>query len=44
MDDPLKPTSVPLEAETILWFEFLLNPSLLIAHLRKENPSELKNI
>lgn len=39
MDDPLKPTSVPLEAETILWFEFLLNPSLLTTHLQKENAS-----
>lgn len=37
MDDPLRPKTVPLSAETILWFEFLLDPSLLTAHLTKEN-------
>lgn len=35
MEDPLRPKTVPLE--TILWFEFLLDPSLLTAHLTKEN-------
>lgn len=39
MDDPLRPKTVPLSAETILWFEFLLDPSLLTAHLAKENAS-----
>lgn len=42
MDDLLKPTSVPLEAETVLWLEFLLNPSLLTTHLQKENASKRK--
>lgn len=40
MDNPLKPTSVPLDSETILWFEFLLNPSMLTEHLQKENASK----
>lgn len=38
MDDPLRPKTVPLSAETILWFEFLLDPSLLTSHLAKANP------
>lgn len=37
MDDPLRPKTVPLSAETILWFEFLLDPSLLTEHLAKQN-------
>lgn len=40
MDDPLRPKTVPLSAETILWFEFLLDPNLLTTHLSKENPSK----
>lgn len=39
MDDPLRPKTVPLSAETVLWFEFLLDPSLLSVHLAKENAS-----
>lgn len=39
MDDPLRPKTVPLSAETILWFEFLLDPTLLTAHLAKTNIS-----
>lgn len=35
MEDPLRPKTVPLSAETILWFEFLLDPSLLTAYLSK---------
>lgn len=43
MEVPLKPKSdQPLEAETVLWFEFLLNPSLLTAHLQEENASKCK--
>lgn len=38
MDDPLKPKTVPLAAETILWFEFLLDPELITKHLQKPNP------
>lgn len=38
MDDPLRPKTVPLAAETILWFEFLLDPTLLTKHLYKQNP------
>lgn len=36
--DPLKPQTVPLAAETILWFEFLLKPELLVEHLKKKFP------
>uniref|UniRef100_A0A182QPP1 INTS8 TPR repeats domain-containing protein n=1 Tax=Anopheles farauti TaxID=69004 RepID=A0A182QPP1_9DIPT len=36
--DLLKPRTVPLSEETILWFEFLLKPSLLTKHLGKPNP------
>lgn len=35
MDDPLRQKSVPLAAETVLWFEFLIDPSLLSAYLKK---------
>lgn len=38
MDDPLKPKTVPLAAETILWFEFLLDPELITKHLQKAKP------
>ncbi|GBP04090.1 Integrator complex subunit 8 [Eumeta japonica] len=38
MDDPLKPKAVPLAAETVLWFEFLLDPELITKHLKKINP------
>lgn len=41
MDDPLRPKTVPLSAETILWFEFLLDPSLLTEHLAKQNTCKL---
>lgn len=44
MENPLNPTSVPLEAETVLWFEFLLNPNLLTEHLGKRNASECDSI
>lgn len=44
MENPLIPTSVPLEAETIFWFEFLLNPSLLTDYLEKKNTSKQCNI
>ncbi|XP_052860400.1 integrator complex subunit 8 [Anopheles cruzii] len=36
--DLLKPRTVPLSEETILWFEFLLKPTLLTKHLNKPNP------
>ncbi|XP_035792559.1 integrator complex subunit 8-like [Anopheles albimanus] len=36
--DLLKPRTVPLSEETILWFEFLLKPALLTKHLSKPNP------
>lgn len=35
MDDPLRQKSVPLAAETVLWFEFLIDPSLLTVHLNR---------
>nr|XP_031845085.1 integrator complex subunit 8 [Nomia melanderi] len=36
--DLLRPGTVPISPETILWFEFLLNPSLLQQHLSKPSP------
>ncbi|XP_046812830.1 integrator complex subunit 8 isoform X1 [Vespa crabro] len=36
--DLLRPGTVPISPDTILWFEFLLNPSLLQKHLSKPNP------
>lgn len=48
MDDPLRQKSVPLAAETVLWFEFLIDPSLLTAYLQKNGndggPSPLELI
>lgn len=40
--NPLKPKNVPLAADTVLWFEFLLNPKLLENHLENSNSSEFK--
>ncbi|XP_012271217.1 integrator complex subunit 8 isoform X2 [Orussus abietinus] len=36
--DLLRPGTVPISPDTILWFEFLLNPSLLQKHLSKPSP------
>ncbi|XP_015607164.1 integrator complex subunit 8 [Cephus cinctus] len=36
--DLLRPGTVPISPDTILWFEFLLNPSLLEKHLSKPLP------
>lgn len=36
--DLLRPGTVPIAPDTILWFEFLLNPQLLLEHLKKSNP------
>ncbi|XP_067628061.1 integrator complex subunit 8 isoform X2 [Eurosta solidaginis] len=38
MEDPLQQKAVPLAAETVLWFEFLLDPQLITKHLKKPNP------
>ncbi|XP_030369567.1 integrator complex subunit 8 isoform X2 [Scaptodrosophila lebanonensis] len=38
MEDPLKPKPVPLAAETVLWFEFLLDPNKITQHLQQTNP------
>lgn len=38
MEDPLKPKPVPLAAETVLWFEFLLDPNKITQHLQCKNP------
>lgn len=43
MEDPLRPKTVPLSAETVLWFEFLLDPSLLTAYLSKTENAGLSN-
>lgn len=34
--NPLKPQNIPLAEETVLWFEFLLDPSLLSTHLKEK--------
>ncbi|CAH0699083.1 unnamed protein product [Spodoptera exigua] len=36
--DLLRPGTVPISPDTILWFEFLLDPNLLKKHLSKTNP------
>ncbi|KAJ8734073.1 hypothetical protein PYW07_014624 [Mythimna separata] len=36
--DLLRPGTVPISPDTILWFEFLLDPNLLKKHLSKPNP------
>ncbi|KAH8284495.1 hypothetical protein KR018_000094 [Drosophila ironensis] len=36
--DPLKPKPVPLAAETVLWFEFLLDPHKITQHLQRPQP------
>lgn len=42
--DLLRPGTVPISPDTILWFEFLLNPSLLQKHLSKPNPGKNRSI
>nr|CAI5853943.1 unnamed protein product [Callosobruchus analis] len=34
----LRPGTVPISPETVLWFEFLLDPSLLLKHLKRPIP------
>ncbi|XP_057327093.1 integrator complex subunit 8 [Microplitis mediator] len=36
--DLLRPGTVPISPDTVLWFEFLLNPSLLKNHISKNLP------
>ncbi|CAK1599761.1 unnamed protein product [Parnassius mnemosyne] len=36
--DLLRPGTVPISPDTIFWFEFLLDPTLLQNHLSKKNP------
>ncbi|XP_013167151.1 PREDICTED: integrator complex subunit 8 [Papilio xuthus] len=36
--DLLRPGTVPISPDTILWFEFILDPTLLKKHLSKRNP------
>lgn len=42
--DVLKPGTAPLSEETVLWFEFLLKPSLLDLHLKKVKPGKCFNL
>lgn len=42
--DLFRPGTVPISPDMILWFEFLLNPSLLQKHLSKSFPGNLPNI
>lgn len=39
--DLLRPGTVPISPETVLWFEFLLDPNLLLNHLQKDKPGTL---
>lgn len=39
--DLLRPGTVPISPDTVLWFEFLLNPSLLETHISKPSPGNL---
>lgn len=36
--DLLRPGTVPISPDTILWFEFLLNEDVLLKHLQKPFP------
>ncbi|KAJ8673706.1 hypothetical protein QAD02_004968 [Eretmocerus hayati] len=36
--DLLRPGTVPISPDTVLWFEFLLDPSLLLTHISKPSP------
>lgn len=36
--DLLRPGTVPISPETVLWFEFLLDQELLKKHLEKAKP------
>ncbi|XP_017782006.1 PREDICTED: integrator complex subunit 8 [Nicrophorus vespilloides] len=36
--DLLRPGTVPISPDTVLWFEFLLDKNLLLRHLNKPNP------
>ncbi|XP_026726032.1 integrator complex subunit 8 [Trichoplusia ni] len=36
--DLLRPGTVPISPDTVLWFEFLLDPNMLKNHLSKPNP------
>lgn len=38
--DLLRPGTVPINPETVLWFEFLLDKELLLKHLQKHNPGQ----
>lgn len=43
MNDPLRPTTVPLDAETVLWFEYLIDPSLLTVYLSRNGNDGIAN-
>lgn len=42
--DLLRPGTIPISPETVLWFEFLLDPNLLLQHLEKPKPGILTKI
>lgn len=42
--DLLRPGTVPISPETVLWFEFLLDSNLLLQHLEKPKPGILCQI
>lgn len=42
--DLLRPGAVPISPETVLWFEFLLDPQLLLKQLQKINPGKFVNL
>lgn len=39
--DLLRPGTVPISPDTVLWFEFLLDQNLLKRHLGKPNPGRI---
>lgn len=39
--DLLRPGTVPISPDTVLWFEFLLDQNLLKRHLDKPNPGRI---
>lgn len=41
--DLLRPGTVPIAPDTVLWFEFLLHEDLLLTHLQKPNPGNSFN-
>lgn len=39
--DLLRPGTVPISPDTVLWFEFLLDANLLLKHLEKSRAGKI---